>query len=837
MNLLRAVGLVAAVALLFAGFTLVREAAPHPREHERVLTSLLRAFLDDAALQRDVLQARAGLLRSYDPLNERIGSLRRIASELWNTRNIPDRDAALAIKRAADELVSALDTRGDVLERFKTRNALVQNSIQIFTHSIERLTRDVSDPALAADLGAASIAMLRFVNDPAQYRQEEVDSILARLKARVSTDTDQRALLAHGALLLASLPVVERLAMELQTTFVSDHIRALRGEYLHARRLMEVRARWMQRGLYAGALMLAAYVAALLFRLRRQAEALKRRVALEHATAAISSHFVALPSERASHGMAPALTLLARYTGAEEVHVVTADEHGEVLLAGHWPEKSTEPCPHELLARAEVSVRVFADPGAAEPPKGLIGRLAGWRRKRRRGDSWSAFPLGGLEESRGYVLFKSPPHMAGWAEQDRLALGMAAEIFGMALRRARGEEERQDLELRLSQAQRLESLGTLAGGIAHEFNNILGGMLGHAEMAQLALRKDPAVRRHLEHIIRGGSRAQAVINNVLAFGRQRERTAERLDAAAVAQEALDLLRASLPDTIILRPMLAQGIAVAGDATEFQQVLLNLCTNAAHAMDGVGMITVRLTVEEIGADRSLSHGHLGRGRFVCLEVADGGPGIPPATMRRMFEPFFSTKPVGSGTGLGLSTVHGIVTAWSGGIHVVSRPGTGTKVQVFLPEAADGQTGTLDGMPRRGLGQTVLLVRALQKDLLLDEEILAALGYEPVGYESAGGALAALEADPHRFQAALLEHLPPALDALPIAGELIQRCPGLAVILLAGPDTLLDLARVRRAGVADVMRKPVRSRDFAECLARHLSKPNSAELSAPESGKAA
>ena len=818
MILLRSLGLAAAAALLFLGFVLVRDATPNPEENERVLTSMLMALRDDAALQRDVLQARTGRLRNYDPLNGRISSLRRAVVELRRgAARIPAGEVASAFTRGVEEVSALVQEREDTLELFKSRNALVHNSIQIFSHVLERLTRaaPVSDPALAADLGAVAIAMLRFTDRPDDETHDSVGAVLARIKARVPTEPDLRALVSHGALISASLPVTERLATDLQTSLISARVSALHGLYLQARATAELRASWLQRGLYAGALTLAAYVVALLLRLRFQAESLKRRLALEHVTAAISSHFVALPSERAREGMAAALAMLARHTGAEEVHVVTADEQGNVLPAFHWPEQAVEPSAQELLARAAAATRESEGGDAA-----TAQRLVDWlKASRRRAGNWSAFPLGGPEGSCGYVLFKLPPRTAGWAQQDRTALGIAAEIFGMALRRARNEQERQELELRLAQAQRLESLGTLAGGIAHEFNNILGGMLGHAEMAQLALRNAPALRRHLEHVIRAGARAQAVINNVLAFGRQRERKTERLDAAKVVQEALDLLAASLPDTITIRPKLAGDAAVAGDPTELQQIVLNLCTNAAHAMEGAGAMTVRLDVEDLDAERPLSHGHLGAGRFVCLEVADQGPGIAPATLRRMFEPFFSTKPAGSGTGLGLSTVHGIVTAWGGGVNVISRPGDGTRVQVFLPEA--GQTAMAgDFMPRKGRGQTVLLVRAQQKDLLLDEEILAALGYEPVGFDNPAAALATVQSDTDRFQVALLEHAPPVLDGLALAGELVERSPGLIAILVAAPDALLDPGRLRRAGVRDVLRKPVRSRDLADCLAHHL-----------------
>ena len=274
-----------------------------------------------------------------------------------------------------------------------------------------------------------------------------------------------------------------------------------------------------------------------------------------------------------------------------------------------------------------------------------------------------------------------------WPDDDIARLRTAAEIFAYAIARERNESEREALQARLNQSQRLEALGTLAGGIAHEFNNILGAMLGYGEMAQAASQKGSAAWRYVGQIMKAGERAQNVVEQVLAFGRRREREHKPIRAEPVVAEAIELIRASFPAISIRTDLKAGSASIRGDPTELQQVVMNLGTNAAQAMDGRGALQVELEAFESIEGLTLSHGNLPKGPYVRLVVRDTGHGMDQATIERIFEPFFTTKPVGQGTGLGLSTVHGIVTEHGGAINVRSHPGRGTTFKVYFPRIED------------------------------------------------------------------------------------------------------------------------------------------------------
>ena len=229
----------------------------------------------------------------------------------------------------------------------------------------------------------------------------------------------------------------------------------------------------------------------------------------------------------------------------------------------------------------------------------------------------------------------------------------------MEVQRAQ-ERERDEMQRQLQRAAKLEAIGRLAGGIAHDFNNILGAILGYGELAQNNLAEGSTVRRQVDQVMQAGVRGKGLVDRILAFSRSGLGERVPVPVQSVVEETLELLAASLPANVRLEVRLdAVDTAVVGDATQFHQVVMNLCTNAVHAMGRRGVITVVLELETVGERRLVSHGTLGAGRYVRLSVSDTGSGIPPAVLERMFDPFFTTKRVGDGTGLGLALVHGIV----------------------------------------------------------------------------------------------------------------------------------------------------------------------------------
>jgi signal transduction histidine kinase len=234
-------------------------------------------------------------------------------------------------------------------------------------------------------------------------------------------------------------------------------------------------------------------------------------------------------------------------------------------------------------------------------------------------------------------------------------------------------------------------------------------------------------------------------------------TRQPIRAQAVIVEAIEFIRASLPATVVVETHLdAEGAMILSSPTELQQVVMNLSTNAAQAMDGRGSLAIRLASVDTAGERALSHTSLPAGRYLRLSVSDTGPGIEPAIMDRLFEPFFTTKAVGEGTGLGLATVHGIVTEHGGAVSVASRLGAGTTFEAYFPQTSGGsvaETPRSEVSAPRGHGETILLVDDERHLVLLGEEMLAAIGYEPLGFDTSSAALAAFRADPDRTRSCL------------------------------------------------------------------------------------
>jgi signal transduction histidine kinase/ActR/RegA family two-component response regulator len=402
------------------------------------------------------------------------------------------------------------------------------------------------------------------------------------------------------------------------------------------------------------------------------------------------------------------------------------------------------------------------------------------------------------------------------------AQGTAQQLFCAAsdiTARKSAEAERGRLEARLQQTERLEALGTLAGGIAHDFNNVLGAILGFGEMAQLQTEAASPVRRNIEQVLQAGARARLLVRQILDFSRRGVAEQAPVHVQAVIDEVVTMLAPTLPAGLPLQTRLEAGnAAVLGDATQLYQVVMNLCTNAVYAIGERGLLEIAARRADVAEGRSLLQGDLQAGAYVCIEVADSGSGIPPDVKARMFDPFYTTRRGAGGTGLGLSVVHGIVGDMGGAIDVADREGGGTSITIWLPVAgdADPPLPAIDADWPQGAGQTVMVVDDEAALIELAEEVLAGLGYEPVGYASCEAALAAFEADPDRFDAVLSDVTLPGMHGDELAERLHGLRPQLPVILVSGNIGAATLERARAANVASVLHKPLALRELAECL---------------------
>jgi nitrogen-specific signal transduction histidine kinase len=389
--------------------------------------------------------------------------------------------------------------------------------------------------------------------------------------------------------------------------------------------------------------------------------------------------------------------------------------------------------------------------------------------------------------------------------------------------RKNAEAEKGRLEIQLRQSQKMEAMGTLAGGIAHDFNNILGAILGYGELAQKGAPAGSVVRRYLDNVMHAGGRAKSLVDRILAFSRSGVGERGPVNVQAVIEEALELLATSLAPGVRLDKRLRAGdAAIVGDATQLHQVAMNLCTNALQAMKNGGVLEVSVNRAEVVQNRRLSRGDLAPGAYVLLCVSDTGSGIPRQVLDRMFDPFFTTKEAGEGTGLGLSLVHGIVADLGGTIDVDTTVGSGTTFTIWLPLAGETTVPSAKvatALPR-GHGQTVMIVDDEKALVALAEEMLAELGYEPVGFNSSRAALDAFCEAPQRFDTVLTDETMPQLIGTDLAREIRLLRPDIPIVLMSGYSSAPLDERARAVGIREVLRKPLRKKDIAECFGRVL-----------------
>jgi len=398
--------------------------------------------------------------------------------------------------------------------------------------------------------------------------------------------------------------------------------------------------------------------------------------------------------------------------------------------------------------------------------------------------------------------------------------------------RKRAEEELRTMERRLRQAQRLEAMGTLAGGIAHDFNNILGAVLGYGEMAMRDAPKGSRLARDLDNIMIAGERGRALVDRVLAFSRSAVGERVPVHVERVVREVLDQVLAKLPaDVTVHAKLRADLAAVRGDATQVHQVVANLASNAIQAMPAGGTLRIGLAVERIDTPRAATIGSCEAGEYVVLTVADTGTGIAPDAIDRIFDPFFTTKEVGTGTGLGLSLVHGIVTELDGAIDVASAPSAGSTFTIYLPRSGD-VVAPVDAKQMdlpRGQGQRVLIVDDEEPLVKLASRTLEELGYTPVGFTSSSAALAVFRADPKRFDALITDERMPEMSGSALIHEVRAVRASMPIVLMSG------FLGATRGEADEILQKPLARRDFAASLARVLKPTTTGRPTVARAGK--
>jgi len=391
--------------------------------------------------------------------------------------------------------------------------------------------------------------------------------------------------------------------------------------------------------------------------------------------------------------------------------------------------------------------------------------------------------------------------------------------------RKRAEEEKARLQAQLIQAQKLEAIGTLAGGIAHDFNNILFALLGNTELAKDEVPADSPAVDYLDQAIKAGNRAKELVQQILLFSRKGMGEKRPLQPASVIKEVLKLVRASFPSSIeIVEEIDADCGVILANPTQMHQVLMNLCTNALHAMgEGHGVLTVRLSREEIKEADAVGIQQHAAGIFVRLTVADTGCGMDQATLARIFDPYFTTKDTGRGSGIGLATVHGIVSDCGGFTRVESAPGKGTAFHVYFPvfaaqiAPAETKQETLPGGEER-----ILIVDDEEALVGMYEATLQRLGYRVTACASSLEMLAAFRSSPESFDLVITDQTMPGMAGTELAIKIRQIRPDIPVILCTGYSSMVSEETAEQASIAKFLLKPVSRKDLAVAVREVLDR---------------
>jgi len=382
-----------------------------------------------------------------------------------------------------------------------------------------------------------------------------------------------------------------------------------------------------------------------------------------------------------------------------------------------------------------------------------------------------------------------------------------------------------NLEHQLRQAQKMEAIGTLAGGVAHDFNNILAAIMGYAEMALEDTPEGETIHRNMKKLLYAANRAKDLIRQILDFSRQSEQEKRTMSLCPLIKETVQLLRASLPSTIsISHHFDVSSDGIQCDPTQIHQLLMNLGANAAHALkDAVGRIDIVLNDVELDKDDSTFFTDMKPGPYLKLSVSDTGHGMERSVMDRIFDPYFTTKQKGEGTGLGLAVVHGIVKAHGGAINVYSEPGKGTRFDIILPKVDRTKETPRDDEKEVPIGSgTILFVD--DEDIIADmgHQMLTRLGYTVVTVTSAPDALERFKRGPDSFDLVVADKTMPQMTGFDLAGEILKIRSDIPIILCTGFAEPADHEKARSTGITEYVLKPLVKHDIAVKIQRALKK---------------
>lgn len=761
----RTIPFAAALVVILSLTALLRNGLePAPAQIDAMQRSLDRFENAQHVLRRDVISVRAGLLQSYDPLVQDVDALYAALAPLSAMAE------TATDRRLIDALQASARRQEALTEALKSDSALLQNSLAYF--STLSASDDLFDRA-NVEAGRLTGAMLRLTLNTSPDTRDLVDRRIADFAARPTGSARDRqarsVLLSHARLLRRLLPQTDARLAALLADDNAEARAQLRGWIAEERARAERRALRYRYALYVAAVVLTVVIAGLALRLAVHMASLRRRGAFERGLAEMSAEIVAASPEEAKGRFDTGLARLATHVQADTAFLFGEGDYSCARIwpkPGHGQEPDWAPAAQALARLAQL-----------RPDRVYRGRI-----------DWP-WPADGEDEPRrahvvamalvneqgdhcvlGFARFKGRVQAR---EIDLGVIRLALDVLAGGVRRTRMEQQRSALEARLQQAGRTEAIGVFVGGIAHNFNNILSAIAGYVEMASSIPRTPRPVARYVEEIGVAAGRARRLVDQILLYGARSKPVRQRVDLRALLDESVSLLRAAHGQASTFRIDTGDGdYPVLGDPARLQQIIMNLASNALQAMGGRGEVILALSRRSNRSPVERTSGVLLAGDYVVLRVEDHGVGMSAATRARIFEPFFTTR--AEGNGLGLATTAETARELGGAVNVRSALGEGSVFEVWLP--ASGQM-SMGALPASGRGETVLLLSESHR-LCQDEERIAALGYEPVGFSEIERAIAALRAWPQRFDAMVARTDEPELVV-----ALRQAAPDLGLVLLS------------------------------------------------------
>ena len=766
------------------------------RRYGAALAALDELELADTNINSDILKARAGLLRNYDSL---VAGNVRARAALQRLARLPQDEPELT--RAIAELDRVYAAKEVQLELFKSQNSLLTNSLAYFWRQSTRQILGWRDAEALRAASALTSAVHRLSLDTSA---DAVEQARERLAGAAMTEA-VAPLLPHGRMLVQLLPETDATISRMRPVSSLPAFVHVQRYLTQRQAALQHKAKQIRIYLLLLAIAMLAVLMYLALLLRHRARALRRRSTFGKMMVAISRDLVSRDRAEMDAAIASALRRLAQWLSQPRAALALVQTSGHVRL---WPEHDDA----ELKATVAAVSAEAGDPAHRDhdivllledgstvrllQSEDVCLRTARWLCIRRRTEAGTS----------ALLCFKRGREF-GFCDrfgEFTLLLNTALDTLADALERSRLENEAHALERRLERARRMETIGTMASGISHNFNNIVGAIRGNAEAASIRLSPGTPEMEHMAEISRATEHARELVEAILGFGRAQNYSMQMVELNALLQETVSLLAVSLPSSVEL-DVRREPIPLCGwgNPAQLQQVILNLVTNAAQAMALRGTVLIRLSASVEA--RSLAR----------LHVVDHGVGIPADRLERIFDPFFTTRD--GGTGLGLATVKQIVGNHEGRIEVRSEPGVGTTFLVELPlSVPDHSVAADDTLARPPQHNTLLVLCDDATALERVEDVLAALGHEPVGHLDSAAAARALAEFPGRFDGALVDRDRTG-DAVAAVHALHVAAPRLPLILATRCGALPASAGLS-AAITEIIVLPADPATLAQAVER-------------------